>query len=136
MNMKEQFSSWQEFEEFVKNILEHFDFEVEFRKVFRTDRKYEIDVIAYGKRFILCFDCKLYGQKRSRVSSLRREARKHFIRTKEFEKLHKKPCIPIIVTFFDDALLFEEGCIFVPYFKLNNFLNNLDVYLEEFGIIN
>ena len=133
---QKNFMSWGEFEEFTRDILENFDFLVEFRKVFEfRGRKYEIDVVGHRKDLILCLDCKLYKKGKSRVSALKRQARIHYERTKALEKLEGKRCIPIVVTFLDDSLLFEENCIFVPVEKLNDFLNNLDFYLEELNVL-
>lgn len=131
------FADWQSFERFVKQILEKFDFEIEFRKVFRAEgsSKYEIDLVAHNQKIVLCFDCKFYGKARHRVSSLRAEAKKHAKRSAEFERIIKKRCIPVIITWLDDPLLIESGCIFVPINKLNDFLNNAHAYLEEFGIL-
>ncbi|MCD6367525.1 MAG: hypothetical protein J7L45_00390 [Candidatus Aenigmarchaeota archaeon] len=130
------FSSWQEFEKFVKDVMEKFGYEVDFRKVFFSNgRRYEMDVVGYGKDFVLCIDCKLYGAGRHRISQLRREARKHYERVKEFEKIEGKISIPIIVTFWEEPLITEEGCMFVPITKINDFLRNVYFYLEEFGFM-
>lgn len=129
-----EFKTWQEFEEFTKDVLDKHGFETEFRKVFSTERKYEIDIVAYSRGLILCLDCKLYGKHRYRASSLKQQARLHKERVQEFRKKTGQKCIPIIVSFLDDNLLLEEGCLFVPVEKLNDFLNNIVFYLEELGL--
>lgn len=69
--------SWQEFEEYVRDVMSHHDFEVQFRKVFRTpERGYQIDVVGYRKGLYLCIDAKKYGRGRYRSSSLKNEAKK------------------------------------------------------------
>lgn len=131
------FNTWQEFEEFVRDILENHNIKVEFRKVFSDGkRKYEIDIIGSSSRYVLCFDCKFYGKGRRRVNRLRQEARKHIEKVKQFNNIKKdnRIYIPVIVMFLDDSLLNEEGCLFVPYFKLNNFLKNIESYIEMLEI--
>lgn len=130
------FNSWQEFEEFVKEILEKHDFEIKFREVFSDNkRKYEIDVVGYHPNFILSIDCKFYGASRRRTSRLKQEARKHLEKTRILEESVNQKCIPIIITFLDDELIMDENCLYIPVQKLNNFLNNIYFYLEEFGFI-
>ncbi len=124
-------SSWQEFEEFTRDILEFHGFKVEFRKVFRNMiRKFEIDVLAEKSGICLAIDCKHYGFSRHRRSQLRSEALKHRQRCREFEKIEEKKVTPIIVSMLDDDLLLEYGCIFVPIRKLNDFLVNYVDYLD------
>ena len=127
------FSSWQDFEEFARDVLVEHNFDVSFRRVFSNEkRKFEIDVVGERLEFFLCIDCKLYGKGRPRVSSLKAEARKHSQRTREFARLNGKKSIPALVTFFDDDLRREEGCIFIPHDKLNSFLLNIEYYVEWF----
>ena len=64
-------SSWQEFEELARDILELHGFSVEFRKVFRNiERKFEIDVLAENDYSYIAVDCKIYGLSRHRRSQL------------------------------------------------------------------
>ncbi|MFB6088759.1 MAG: hypothetical protein ABEK36_03205 [Candidatus Aenigmatarchaeota archaeon] len=131
--MENDFGSWQEFEEYTRNILEKFRFEVEFRKVFKDpERKYEIDVIGRGKQFIICIDCKFYKNK-GRVNALRKEAKKHIEKVHRLKDLEdeNKDYIPLIITSLDDSMLIENSCLFIPHFKLNNFLNNIHIYLDK-----
>ncbi len=135
--MRETFeiSSWQEFEELTRDIRELHGFKVEFRKVFRNqDRKFEVEVVATKDDWCLALDCKLYGRSRYRRSQLRSEAEKHSIRCKELEKQIRMRVTPLIVSFLDDDLLIEYGCIFVPITKLNDFLINQERYMEALPI--
>lgn len=134
--MEEKFNSWQEFEEFVKGVLKRHNFKTEFRKVFSDEkRKYEIDVVGYHPRFILCLDCKFYGKGRKRRGRLKREGKKHSEKVKALEKIQDKKCVPILITFLNDELILDESCLYIPAEKLNDFLNNIYSYLEEFGFI-
>lgn len=122
---------WQDFEEYVLKIVQSFDIEVEFRKVFsNTDRKFEIDVVAYFNDFCICIDCKLYGAIRYRKSSLKKEAIKHAYRCGEFEKSVEWSCVPVLVTLLDDGVNFESGCLIIPYHKFNYFLCNVDSFID------
>jgi hypothetical protein len=126
--------TWQEFEEYIRDILSHHDFEVKFRKVFKAgDRGYQIDVVGYKKDLCICIDAKKYGRGRHRSSSLKNEAKKHYDRCVAHEDTFKIRSIPIIVSWLDDDLMIENGCIFVPSFMLNDFLLNIYGYLDTMG---
>ena len=140
MNIKinsEEDLTWQAFEGMVGRIFESHGFDVRYRWVFKNKRrKYEIDVFAerYGRS--ISVDCKRYGKGRYRVSQLKSEAKKHKQRCDELQKVFKfkVKAIPMIVAWIDDPLLFEGGCLFVSYEKLEDFLNNMEYYLELFKI--
>ncbi len=124
--------TWQEFEEYIRDLLEHHDFTVHFRKVFRTPRRgYQVDAVASRPDLCLCIDGKKYGRGRPRESSLKEQAKLHYERCVEHEQKFGIRSIPVIVSWLDDALLFENGCIFVSIDRLNDFLLNLDAYLDE-----
>jgi hypothetical protein len=126
--------SWQEFEEYIRDLLEYHDFEVQFRKVFRTpERGYQIDVVAVGRGLCLCIDGKKYGRGRHRSSSLKGQAKLHYERCLAHERAFGIRSIPVIVSWLDDSLMYENGCIFVPIDRLNDFLLNLDTYLSDMG---
>ncbi|AFD00025.1 hypothetical protein Mtc_1271 [Methanocella conradii HZ254] len=126
--------SWQEFEEYIRDLLEHHDFEVQFRKVFRSpERGYQIDVVAFRRGLCLCIDGKKYGRGRHRPSSLKEQAKLHYERCLAHERAFGIRSIPVIVSWLDDALMVENGCIFVPIDRLNDFLLNLDAYLSDMG---
>ncbi|HTY91069.1 MAG TPA: hypothetical protein VMC84_07835 [Methanocella sp.] len=126
--------TWQEFEEYIRDLLEHHDFEVQFRKVFRTpERGYQIDAVAIRKDLCLCIDGKKYGRSRPRSSSLKEQAKLHYERTLAYEEKIGIKSIPLIVSWLDDSLMVENGCIFVSIDRLNDFLLNVDAILDELG---
>jgi hypothetical protein len=126
--------SWQEFEEYIRDLLEHHEFDVHFRKVFRTPyRGYQIDAVASRKGLCLCIDGKKYGRSRHRSSSLKEQAKLHYERCIAHEDMFGIKSIPLIVSWLDDDLMVENGCIFVSIDRLNDFLLNLDAYLDEMG---
>ncbi len=126
--------TWQEFEEYIRDLLEHHDFEVQFRKVFRTpERGYQIDAVALRKDLCLCIDGKKYGRSRPRSSSLKEQAKLHYERTLAYEEKIGIRSVPLIVSWLDDNLMVENGCIFVSIDRLNDFLLNVDAILDELG---
>ncbi len=126
--------TWQEFEEYIRDVLEYHDFEVQFRKVFRTpERGYQIDAVALRKDLCLCIDGKKYGRSRPRSSSLKEQAKLHYERTLAYEEKIGVRSIPLIVSWLDDNLMVENGCIFVSIDRLNDFLLNVDAILDELG---
>jgi hypothetical protein len=58
---------------------------------------------------------------------------KHFERCRAHEEALGIRSIPVIVSWIDDSLMFENGCFFVPVAMLNDFLLNMDAALDEFG---
>ncbi|HMK47105.1 MAG TPA: hypothetical protein VK436_10810 [Methanocella sp.] len=125
-------ATWQEFEEHIRDILSCYDFDVQFRKVFKSGgRGYQIDVVGLRRDLCLCIDGKKYGRGRRRESSLKAEAAKHYNRCLAHEDAFGIKSIPIIVSWLDDNMVVENGCIFVPVYMLNDFLLNLDAILEE-----
>jgi hypothetical protein len=126
--------TWQEFEELLRDIMDQNDFEVQFRKIFSHDgRRYQIDVVGYRRDLCLCIDGKKYGRGRYRAGSLKTEAKKHYDRCRAHEEALGIRSIPVIVSWIDDSLSFENGCIFVPVAMLNDFLLNMDAVIDEFG---
>jgi hypothetical protein len=123
--------TWQEFEERIRDVLEYAGFSTDFRKVFTTTgRRYEIDVVAHRFDKILLIDAKRYGKARVRSSSIRAQARKHFVRCREYDRAFSVSSVPVIVSWIDDALVCEGGCFIVPYDKLEDFVVHLERYVD------
>ena len=124
-------STLQGLEEFTRTVLEAHGYECDFRKIFRNKhRKFEIDVIAKNKHYILAIDCKRYIKTKSRANALKKESKKHFERCVEYTIITKEYVIPVIVTLLDDSLFSANGCIVIPVISLNDFLLHIDNYLE------
>ncbi|WP_232215805.1 restriction endonuclease [Archaeoglobus veneficus] len=129
---KQEVSSWQEFEEATKEILEAHEFKTAFRVVFKDEKgRAEIDVVAERYGFILAIDAKRYTHTWYRASALRKEAKKHAERCKRYEKIVGKKVVPVIVSLIDDSIVEHEGCIVVPFHAFNDFLLNLEAYIDE-----
>jgi|Deesub1362A_J573_1020465.scaffolds.fasta_scaffold01437_9 hypothetical protein len=126
---------WQEFEKFVSEIFSSHDYEVKLHHVFSFEgRRYEVDVLALHPRRVFGVDCKFYQKHWHRKSKLKEEARKHRERCVALSKVIKREVIPILVTLIDERVIFLEGCIISSHDKLNDFLVNAEIYLEELGL--
>ncbi len=124
--------TWQEFEERVRDALDSAGYRIEFRKVFKSDgKRHEVDVIAHKFDLCILIDAKRYGKSRYRASSIKSEAKKHFKRCRAFETAFKCTVIPVLVSWIDDSLVFQEGCFVVPFEKLQDFVNNVELYVDS-----
>lgn len=135
---------WKDFEEVSKKIFEENNFKVRKNFRFKTSRRYEIDVLALGSRYIFCVDCKQWRGGRNKKSGLKLAVKKQENRVKEFEKFIGKNIIarkmlridskkqklhPLIVTLFQEDLLKENETFVIPLWKLNSFLVEAEKYL-------
>ncbi len=83
---------WRNFESTVAQIFSVNGFSVVKNLRFKTDRRYEVDLVAYNQRVVsnhidvFCVDCKRWGTGRYKKSALFRAADEQRKRTKEFEK--------------------------------------------------
>jgi Holliday junction resolvase-like predicted endonuclease len=131
-----EFDSWQKFEEFVRDVFESYEFETQFRVVFRDDMgKSEIDVLACRGKLVLAIDAKRYTGGWYRLSAVRREAKKHAERCRRYSKLSGREVIPILVPLIDDGIVSCGGCLIVPMRALRDFLSNIEYYLTLFGYL-
>jgi Holliday junction resolvase-like predicted endonuclease len=136
---------WKFFENFVREIFEVNNFSVIQNFVFKTNRRYEIDLVASRGDFLLCVDCKSWASKGSKKSKLKEAAKKQEKRVDELKKFVKKNLVireklkikegskfkSIIVTLLEEDLINESKSLIVPIFKLNNFLVELEKNFEE-----
>jgi len=123
---------WHDFEEFVGEIFRAHDFTVRKNVRFKGSRRYEIDLVASRGGIVICVDCKKWSKGRYKKSSLKKAAEQQEKRVSEFIKVEKinKKVVPLIVTLFEEDLLKEGDTLFVPLWKLNNFLCNLEAYVD------
>jgi Holliday junction resolvase-like predicted endonuclease len=136
--------SWKEFEEFVAEIFRENNFRVKRSFRFKTRKKYEIDIIAIKQKTVLCVDCKEWGKGRYKKHGLKNSAKNQERRIKEFKSfLKKNPIVQdllkidsqynfysLIVTLLEEDLIIEGATFFVPIWKLNSFLQNIEEYLS------
>jgi len=134
---------WKEFEKIVSDIFEINSFRIFRNFRFKTNRRYEIDLIAIKGNKIICVDCKEWGRGRYKKSGLKNAADKQKQRVKEFRKfLRKNPIAkakfrinkknqfhPLIITLFQEEIIKKDEVFIVPIWKLNHFLNEMEKYL-------
>lgn len=133
---------WKDFEKFVREIFSANGF-VTFRDFrFKTDRRFEIDVVATKNNLILLADCKEWNKGRYKNSGLKKAAEGQILRAKEFKKfIRKNPIakhkmkidadakvLPLVVTWYEETVSEYQNCFVVPVWKLNSFLIGYDFY--------
>lgn len=80
---------WKDFEEIVADIFTDNNFKVKQNFRFKTKRRYEIDVLAIKDNVVLCADCKQWGKRRYKKTSLKYYVREQERRVKD-KKVSKK----------------------------------------------
>lgn len=138
--------SWRDFEALVMNYLREFGMDV-LKNIYFGKRRFEVDVIGvdYVSGISLVIDCKHWMPGYSKVSRLRRAARDHRVRTIEFSKnciymsgiikriFSIKYFIPVIVTLTDSVKGVVNNVAIVPIRYLNDFIRNLEYYVDLLG---
>ncbi|MFX0169914.1 MAG: hypothetical protein ACFE89_11240 [Candidatus Hodarchaeota archaeon] len=140
--------TWQEFEEFVAHVLTFHEFQVKHRFRFSLSRRYEIDIVAGRNPFLLCIDCKQFGVRLGKASTLRTASEKQVIRTHalanhlaQFQAdlgildWQDPLLLPVLVTMLLEDLQFHEGIPVVPAVNLNSFLLGFEEQLDQLRII-
>ena len=135
---------WQEFEIITTIIGDEFGYQATTGLNFSTEeRKYQIDVILKNSPYVLLIDCKHYGGT-GKKSVFQKAADEQINRVKavveNYDKLKVKIntktwkkviLIPIIVTWFDDAVFFHNKVPVVPFSKLRSFFRDFYLYIED-----
>jgi len=142
-----EYLSWRDFEEFVSEILLARGYEVV--RGFRFGpRRMEIDVLAVDtvSSVALAVDCKHWSSRYSGSRRIREAALKHMQRLLELLKwcayeagrnplLRRfKYSIAVVVTLGESVRGVSEGVAIVPVYYFRDFIDRLDVYVEEVGI--
>ena len=122
---------WKFFEDFVAEIFLANGFKVKKRFVFKTNKKFEIDVFAEKDEIVFCVECKKWKRGRYKKYALKKAAKKLEEKCKELQIfLKNKEIFPLIVTLYQEDVLKHNSTFFVPVWKLNNFLLNLEIYFK------
>jgi hypothetical protein len=116
--------SWQEFEKTVSYILEENNFETKIHFRFRTNKMWEIDIVAEGL-VNLAIECKKLGKNYYRKNKLMEGAKQLKTKVKELEKIMNKKFIPVVVTLWEEDIKKVLNVYFVPVYALDEFLKNL-----------
>lgn len=134
---------WKDFEKLVINILIKHDFQTYHNFRFKTERRYEIDVIGIKEKILLAIDCKQWGRGRYKKTGLKYAVQEQKERVKQLKKFLKNNPIPksklkiskrvkfiaLIITWFEEDLLEYENVFIVPVWKFNEFLLNISEYI-------
>ena len=126
---------WRGFESLVQEYLEEFGYRIVARR-FRfahAGRRWEIDLLGAGPLAALAVECKLWTNRRAIGSKIAAEVRTHLERVRAFVESNsaaklgmKGRVIPLVVGWFPETGRLVEGVPYVPLFKLNSFLMELD----------
>ncbi len=140
--------TWQEFEEFVAHVLTFHDFTVLQRFRFSTNRRFEIDIVAHRQSVLLCIDCKQYGVRLGKASSLRTAAEEQLHRTQvladNFARFQadlgcldtEHPVlIPLMVTMMSEDILFHDRVPIIPAPLFNAFLLEYDRQRDSLRVV-
>jgi Holliday junction resolvase-like predicted endonuclease len=133
---------WQDFEKLVSEILEKHGFKTWNNFRFKTERRYEIDVIASNNDMLLLIDCKQWDRGRYKSSALRESVGKQEERLLQFKKFLKnnpiarnnflikkrRKIMSCIVTWYQEELIEYSKSWVVPIWKFNDFLLDLGKY--------
>jgi Holliday junction resolvase-like predicted endonuclease len=134
---------WKFFENFVKEIFEANNFFVKQNFIFKTSRKYEIDLIASRNNIVLCADCKSWAAKGAKKGKIKAAVKKQEERVSELKKFLKRNPIAknilkinsgsrfksVIITLLEEDISKESKSIVIPIFKLNSFLVEAERFL-------
>ena len=123
--------AWQGFERIVGELFKMHDYSVEISKVVVKEKmKRQFDVIARKNGKTLLIDCKKWNKNRYKTSALKTAVEKQVERTVFYPGLNKTP---LIVTWYDEDLVFHNKVPVVPVGRLNDFLTRIEDFdLERF----
>lgn len=142
-----RYLTWQEFEDASAQILDESGYRVLHRYRFRSEgRRWEIDLLAFKKPMILCFDCKHWrgGGKRSalmkaieaqakRVEAFAQSAKVNRIKL-GLSDWNKATLLPVMIVLLDLPLI-HGGVPSVPVFRLGDFLYELPAALDSLSSV-
>ena len=134
---------WQEFEEITAFALKNNGYEVSSNVRFKNvARRWEIDVVGCKKPLVICIDCK-HWQHAITPSALKRIVDSQVERTRalagslpnialkfECTKWSEAKFIPSILSLMPSSFKFYYEVPIVPVLQLQDFLNQLPVYIE------
>jgi len=138
-----QKTDWKEFEKLISEILKKHDFNTHNNFRFKTNRHFEIDVLAIRNKTSLLIDCKQWGRGRYKRAGLKYSVKEQKVRVKQLKKFLKNNLIaqtklkikkttkfiPLLVTWFEEELLEHENVFIIPVWKFNEFLLNISEYI-------
>lgn len=134
---------WKDFEKLIAEILKKHDFNVYNNFRFKTDRRFEIDVLAIKNDISLVIDCKQWGRGRHKKTGLKYSVKDQKERSLQVEKFfNENPVdqakldiqkntkfIPLLVTWFEEELIKYENIFIIPVWKFNEFLLRISEHI-------
>ena len=130
---------WREFERIVGDIFRQNDFRVSNNFRFKTNRRWEVDLVAVRGGTVFCVDCKRWSTGRSKKWGLAKAAKEQEKRTREMGKFFRSNLIaksimgipdgrfvPLMATLHEEEILREGSTFVVPVKKLNSFIVQSD----------
>jgi Holliday junction resolvase-like predicted endonuclease len=137
--------SWKDFENLCVEALRIHGYVVRAPLRFKVEgKRYEVDIVAHRKGFLLCVDCKHWKMKRGQKSKVKDATTNHLdkcaklalsadiLRSAGLEVRTGSHVVPVIVTLMDlDLKSPLNGVCVVPIFKFNNFLLELEAHVDE-----
>lgn len=134
---------WKEFEKTVAEIFRENGFLVRENFRFKTDKGYEIDLVATRGNTVICADCKQWCRGRYKKSGIKQAALQQEKRVEEFKRFVEKSLIAkkslklkegasfysLVITLFEEEVTKEGETLVIPVWKLNNFLLMLEEYV-------
>jgi hypothetical protein len=122
---------WQNFERLAAFIFEKNNFRVKVNTVKtwqKTKRQY--DVISWKGNQTFLVECKKWAGNRYRLSAVKKAVEQHKERTRFYAAITHEDAIPLLVTLIEEEIRVYEGVPIVPVQKLNQFVNELDGYMQ------
>ena len=140
-----KYLGWEEFENISSLAFEVNGFIVKKHFRFSFDEgRYEIDLLALKKPFVICADCKQWRRGWMGIPS-RKAAEKQIQRTKTLvenslsmlkkigiEKWSSACFIPLIISLFPSDSAFYRNVPIVPIIQLRSFIQDMPAYVDKF----
>ena len=140
---------WIEFENFTATAFEKNNFAVKRRFRFKaSQRRWEIDVLAYSEPIIVCVDCKRWrrGWGNSAIKRVAAaQAQRTEVLTKNLQDIQRKigltdwkkaTLFPAILSLFPGPVKFYDKVPVVPILQLQNFIDEFRGHINEIAHFN
>ena len=135
--------NWKEFERFAQEVFSINGYKIRENFRFKTQNRFEIDILGINDNFIFCVDCKQWRRGRNKYSGMKNAVKKQEKRVAELKKFLKNNIIAkkslgikkqkyysLLVSLFEENIIKENETYIVPSSKLNSFLLEVEKYLE------
>lgn len=134
---------WEDFEKLIAEILKKHDFNVYNNFRFKTDRRFEIDVLAIKNNISLVIDCKQWGRGRYKKTGLKYSVKEQKERAEQLKKFFNinpvdqaelgiqknTKFIPLLVTWLEEELIKYDNIFIIPVWKFNEFLLGMSEHI-------